>query len=41
MLMPRLGERARQVLEQAVAIPRVDLDLDLEGRLVVALPVTR
>src|SRR5918993_507779 len=27
---PRLGERAREVLEQAVAIPAVDLDLGAE-----------
>src|SRR4051812_29535774 len=33
-----LGERAREVLEQAVAVPRVDLDLDLERGLVVAVP---
>src|SRR3954465_8337526 len=35
----RLGERAREVLEQAMAIPGVDLELDAERRLVVALPV--
>ena len=39
MLMPGLGEGAREVLEQAVAVPGVDLQLDLERRLVVALPV--
>src|SRR5215212_7170652 len=36
---PRLGERPREVLEQAVAVPRVDLQLDLERGRVVALPV--
>src|SRR3954467_10354929 len=35
---PRLGERPREVLEQAVAVPRVDLQLDLERLLVLALP---
>src|ERR1700712_3387082 len=34
-----LGERPREVLEQPVAIPRVDLQLDAERVLVVALPV--
>src|SRR3954470_23156743 len=34
----RLGEGSREVLEQAVAVPRVDLDLDLEAGLVVAVP---
>src|SRR4051794_20530910 len=38
---PGLGERAREVLEQAVAVPRVDLQLDLEGGLVVAVPGDR
>src|SRR3954447_12067288 len=35
----RLGERPREVLEQAVAVPGVDLQLHLERLLVVALPV--
>src|SRR5689334_10512106 len=34
-----LGERAREVLEEAVAVPGVDLQLDLERLLVLALPV--
>src|SRR4051794_38976856 len=34
-----LGERPREVLEQAVAVPGVDLELDLERLLVLALPV--
>src|SRR3954470_17466687 len=34
-----LGERPAQVLEQPMAVPGVDLQLHLEGRLVVALPV--
>ena len=36
--MPGLGERAREVLEQPGAVPGVDLQLDAEGGLVVALP---
>src|SRR5690349_1586480 len=35
----RLGEGPREVLEEAVAIPGVDLELDLERLLVLALPV--
>src|SRR3954451_2152049 len=35
----RLGERARQVLEQAVAVPGIHLQFDLERRGVLALPV--
>src|SRR3954471_23012072 len=35
----RLGERPREVLEQPVAVPGVDLELDLERLLVLALPV--
>src|SRR3954467_11680943 len=35
----RLGERPREILEQAVAVPGVDLQLDLERLLVLALPV--
>src|SRR3954447_21009401 len=38
---PRLRERAAQVLQQPVAIPRVDLDLDLEPGLVLAVPRDR
>jgi hypothetical protein len=38
---PGLGEGPRQILEQAVAIPRVDLDLDLEPGLVLAVPADR
>src|SRR4051812_8290453 len=34
-----LGEGAAEVLEQAMAVPPVDLQLDLEGRDVLALPV--
>src|SRR4051794_15597478 len=34
-----LGERPGEILEQAVAVPRVDLQLDLERLLVLALPV--
>src|SRR3954466_2767290 len=34
-----LRERAREVLEQAVAVPGVDLELHLERLLVLALPV--
>ena len=36
-----LGQGAREVLEQPVAVPRVDLELDAEGLLVLALPVRR
>src|SRR4051794_24103943 len=35
----RLGGRPREVLEQPVAVPGVDLELDLERLLVLALPV--
>src|SRR5207249_3727777 len=32
------GERAREVLEQPVAVPSVDVDLDLERGLALAVP---
>ena len=38
MLTPGLGEGPREVLEQAGAVPGVDLELDPVGGRVVALP---